>query len=628
MGLTVDSESMVLSFGDQAVKVTFPFRYEKDFVIEGYAIGKVLAGYAASGPAFRVFIQELRIDALSLTGTNAFDTNGFAGSVALLLDELLPIINGALDALKVKIEQPKPYKVDFGPYVSKIKGLTVSPETFIIPAPAIPRPLLLIADDRVAVIADFKADYLSKRTTPGGSIIDATNPTTAFAAYRTDFQGVWKRKFDWPATAETIHVKASTSRIAETLESLWRLAEVKMTFKDQYGAISGRQPVAAIPAKPSCSRGCDRPACDRNRACPPRRECKEVSELVTVPTTIVKEICEPVTSVVRKPVKEIRKVCKKLPWPLDLLCEPVEFIKYIQEEVTEIVCKTVEVVEDAQKRVTTEICEEVVDTACLVTLDKCVLKWAEYDVCSLPFKVCTETLRTVTEGLQAFDFDKFGYASAETNIGLSVDIDATSALDVGDDLRTVALLPNVIGNVSVNAKVKFEPRASVFLACAPFKPLQLRNYRLKLGKQTLRVRARITPTAPARQDNRTNALGLLFSLDPITVSGKFSQAPLTKLFMDNPTTLLTCPVVPAGAAVSEMLGSASLTRDALEKAAKEIAGKKPADMARLLLDGIVTRQVRLPASNVSVPSMTLEVGSRVIEFIPRFLDREITFTSQ
>ena len=628
MGLTIDPESVVLSFGNQAIDVTFPFRYEKDVVIEGRAAGKVFAGYAASGPAFRVLIQEFRIDTLSLPATNAFDTNRFAGSVTLLFDELLPIINGALDALEVKIKQPKPYEVDFGPYVSKIKGLTVSPEAFTIPPPVAPRPLLLITDDRVSVIADFKAVYLSKRTTSGGAIIDATNPTAAFAAYRADFQRVWKRKFDWPAAATKIYAKASTSRIAETLESLWRLAGVKFTFRDQHRETSGRQPVVAIPAKPSCG-GCDRPACDRNRACPPRRQCEDVSELVTVPTTVVKEICKPVTIIIKKPVKKIREVCNKLPWPLDdILCWPIEIIEYVQEEVTETVCETVEVVEKTQKRVMKESCEVVADTACLVTLDKCVGKWTVYDVCSVPFRLCAETLRTVAKGLRAFDFDKFGYASTEANLGLSVDIDATSALDVGSDLRSVSLLPRVFGNVTVNTKVKFEPRASVFLACAPFKPLKLGNYRLKLDKQTLNIRATIAPMAPAARDNRADGLGLAISFDPITVSGKFSQAPLTKLFMDNPTTLLTCPVVPAGAAMSELLGSTSLTRDALEKAVKAIAGKMPADIAGLLLDGVVTREVKLPSSNVLVPSLTLGVGSRVIEFVPSFLDREITFTSR
>ena len=629
LGLAVDPESVVLSFGDQAIDVTFPFRYEKDVVIEGRAVGKVFAGYAEGGPAFRAIVQKVEFETLSLPVKSAFNTNAFAGSVTLLLDELLPIINGALDALEVEIKQPKPYKVDFGPYVAKIEGLKVSPQTFTVPAPQAPRPLLLISDDRVSVIGDFKADYFSKRATTGGVIVDNTDPAAAFAAYSAAYQRVWESKFEWPKAPAAISAKVSTSRVAETLEKLWQLAGVKIKFEDQYGETSGRQPVAAFPARPRCKSACDRPACDRDRACPPRRICEDVSELVTVPVTVAKKVCKPVTSVINEPVKVTRKVCEKVLGllGLDVLCKPIEVTEYVQRKVTDTVCDTVDVVEQTQKWVTRESCEVVTDTACLVTLEKCVLEWAAYDVCSAPFKLCTETLRAVSKGLQAFDFDKFGYASAEASYGLLVDIDTPSILDVGNDLRTVTLLPRVSGSVTVNAKVKFEPRASAFLACVPLKPLGLSNYRLKLHNQTPRVKASITPIDPVVPDSGTAALELAVSLRPVTVTGRFSQAPLTKLLLDNPETLLTCPVVAAGAAVSELLGSTGLTRDALEKAVKTLAGQMAADIARLLLDGTVTREVDLPSLNVLVPSLTLGVGSKDIEFVPSFLGHEIAFTS-
>ena len=566
IGLVIDPEAVALSFGEQEVRVAFPFRYEaEELLIDGHASGKVFAGYGSGGggASFRTVMQELRIDTLVLTGSPMVDVNQFAGSLGALSNQLMPILNGSMEALEIVIEQPGPYRVDLAESAARIDGLDVSPETFAVPAPMVPRPLLLITEERIAAMADIDAEFLSERVGSGRATGQEVDAGTDFAAYRAEFERLWKTQFEWPVIVSDARAAVATQRVAETLESLWRRAGVTFAFRGREDASSERQAVAALPAEPRCGNVCPRPDCDRNRACRPRRVCE---------------------------------AARKLPWPLDKILEPV--------------CKTV------------------VDTACVVSLDECVLKWSAYDLCSVPFNACREALRGVGAGLRAFDFDKFGYVSTDASFDVSIRMDDTSELDVSGDLRRVAFRPRIVGDVVVDAAVNFEARASTLLACAPFAPLELKDWRMRLGQQNPRVVARMAPSSAADGGGGTESLGLTIDLEPVVVTGRVSPAPLTKLLMDNPTTLLTCPIVHGATAGFELLGSTSVTRDALVTGVRAIAGgdQRAARMTRMLLDGNFVHEVALPSLEISIPSLTVKVGPEVLRLVPSLSEREVAFT--
>ena len=434
----------------------------------------------------------------------------------------------------------------------------MTPEEFEIPAPTAPRPLVLVADDRVAAIADLEANYLSRRGTKGVAVSEAGTPVGAFAAYAADFERVWKAKFNWPETVSAVFGAVATERIGETIESLWRRAGVGIGYSGRQSARSERRPVAAVPPEPRCGGVCRRPTCDRSPC-------------------VLRETCEKLTSWI----------------PFGLLSRWV--------------------------------CRQVPDPTCILNLSRCNADWALYDLCSGPFDLCSDTIGVIASGLRAFDFDKFGYASVDAAVDVAALVDAGSDLEVSRDLRLIVLEPTVVGDVTIDATVRFEPRASAFLGCAPFEPLRIDDYRLALGEQTPRLVATIAPLGSEDEDGPIGGLDLMVRLAPITLNGQFAEPPLRRLLSDNPTTLLTCPVIYSAMPALELLGATSLTRDALVGALRAMEGsdEQATRTLRMMLDGRLTREFALPTFRISVPAVEAWFGAERMELVPALAGHEL-----
>ena len=632
-GLTIDPEDVAMEFVMQAVELSFPFAYERDeLMFEGHASGSIFAGYGTKGPVFQPVIHTLEVYNLGWRKGEYFDINALADSVALLSTQLVPIVNGAMDAIEVKIRDLDPMTVDFRKLAEEAKGVVVSPEEFSLPSPGIRQPVLLISNERVAIVADLHADYLSVTPVATAEVAARYGVSEAFSAYQSDFRQVWSRTFDWPDRVNVVSGDVATLRIAEAIENLWKRAGIGIEADLQHEDGSGRGPVAAIPPNPSCGSVCGKPSCDRNRTCSPRKECRNLSKVVAVPTTIVKNVCKPVTRTISAPITVTKEVCRNVTnWlGLSFLCEPISAIEYVQKEISELVCDTIEVVEHVHKEIAEQSCKTVVDAACIAALDECSAKWVAYKVCDAPFQICKGVLKVVREGLRPFDFDEFGYASTYIGASGRLEIDASSSVDVSDDLRNISIRPRIAGNVVVDAKIDFKPRASAFLACVPMEPLRLRNYRLKLDQQFPEVAARVELVSERIGIQPSNEVLISVAWKPITVSGQFQRAPLTELLIDTPSTLVTCPVVAGVAGALELLGGTSLTRDALESAVRKIAGgdKMAPRIARLLLDGKVVHDVKIPPASISIPPMVVEIGDEKLELVATFGERSIGFVAR
>ena len=566
-GLEIDPTAVELSFGEQAIATAFPFDYRvEQLEVRGRAKGRVFVGHGSDGPLFQPVLDDFQIDSVSAGSEGFLDVSRLADSVTLLSDQLLPIVNGSLKAVEIAVTQPDPYKLDLGRAAARVEGLTVTPTEFEIPAPTAARPVMLVTDDRVAAIADLEADYLSARVARGGEDLGGGTAAHAFRAYAAEFEKAWKSRFEWPETVSTVLGAVSTERVSQTIENLWRRAGIRVSFSGRRSAASSRQPVAAVAPEPRCGGLCKRPTCDRS-------EC------------LLREQCEKLTR-----------------WLGGLFGGWASRL----------------------------VCKQVLDPTCILRLDACNLEWTLYDACAAPFQACSGVIGVVASGLRAFDFDKFGYASVDADVEVSVVVDASSRLGVDDELRTVALRPTVVGDLTIDARVRFEPRASAFLGCVPFEPLRMEGYGLSLSEQTPRLVARIAPVVSEDDTPAGDGLDLLVRLDPITLSGQFSEAPLTKLLRDNPATLLTCPVVYSAVPALELLGATSLTRDALVAALRAMEGddEEASRILRMMLDGKVARDVALPSVRISIPLVEARIGSDTLKFVPSWSGREIRFGSR
>ena len=632
-GVTINRESVSLTFEAQMVAASLSAQLKNESLTAGVDLEvQGFAGYGPEGKSFRFLVTRLEITDLVVNDFKVVDFFGYAAGMSALLKDLLPILNSTLKTFDLDIAAPNPIKIDMPDFSAE--GVALSPtELELAPLPT-PIPVLLIEADRILAIADIEAAFLPDRQVIGGEVPRHEAPGAAFAAFREAYTSVWARSFDWRPGEDLLRGEISSPRIAASLSGLWSQIAVSARLDRTESNSTPRQDVAALPPDLSCQGLCSRPGCDRNRTCPLRTECRNVTKLVTVPTKEIVEVCEPVTRVVTDPVefveRECRNVTNSLPWPLSdvvkLVCDTVTVVRDVQREVTETVCSSVEEIHDVQKEVTEEVCEQAVDTACVLALDECSAEWEVYELCAVTEGACTLTLKTLQTTLETFDFDKFGYASSSASGRVRGSVDGSVPLEVSDDLRSVSIVPGVSAFLEVDLRVNFEPRASAFFACAPLEPLRLRNYRLDLTFNDPVIAASIETYDGAGPDGDPSTFDITIRAADIPISGRFERPPLTQLMLDTPSTLLTCPLLGTLTAGFEIAGSTSLTRGAVEDAVR-LAFGDDADQAlvgtRLLLEGVYEDVFAGPEATISIPVYTIEIADERFRFRPALSDRSI-----
>lgn len=637
-GLKIDDLNVEFSFDKQLISAKVPFSFQSDGLhLKASVTGGAFVGGNSNGLSYRPVIMDIDIKEIQISLTENLDLEGLQSSLNALSASLLPLINGMLETVIVDIKRPKPFELDFKEQNAE-KELVITPETFKLDAPEVVEPVVFVGQGRVAIIADLQADYLPKRTQHVQSKDLDTDVDGAFKQFQTAFIGRWSEVNQWPAEPALLQADLSTSRISSVLMQTWKLAGLSANFNLNESSNSKRKPVAAIPPRPRCEGSCNKPSCNRNKACPPRKECKNVSKIITTPTTVTKRLCEPVTKVITVPVTKTRRECdrvvRKLPWPLDdivdLVCKTVEFTENVNKTVTENSCRLVKEVENVQKRVTERVCEEVADTACLATLDKCTAEWKVYDLCELPYRGCTELVRGVSSALKVIDFDKFGYLSTKSEMAGKISVTRSDSIDIAPDLSQLTLTPTVSGAVDVNFTADFEPRASSLFFCAPVKPMKIRNYTVRLNESRPKIIAALSPATDKFKDDDPATLDLMAEFQEITARGKVNPAPLTKLTNDNPDLFLTCPLIGAASSSIAVLGSIDVTTDAIVKVIEANSKEEASSpgMARLLLNGEIEHDFSIPPVGFSIPAIQVDVGGVLYTLKPELSGTSLSYKQE